>query len=45
MDYEKKYKESLGRARKWYNINTNKGYREIFEDIFHELKKESEGQL
>lgn len=37
MENNNKYEEALAKARKWYDANTNKGYRDIFEDIFPEL--------
>ena len=40
----KAYDEALERARKWYDANTNEGYRSIFESIFPELK-ESEDEM
>ncbi len=40
----KRYDEALHKARKWYDANTNEGYRGIFEDIFSELK-ESEDEM
>ena len=39
MDYENKYNEALKIARKWYDANTNEGYRGIFEEIFPELNE------
>ena len=39
----KRYDDRLEKARKWYDANTNEGYKGIFEDIFPELK-ESEGE-
>ena len=45
MNYEKLYKEALERASKYYNANTNKGYREIFEDIFHEFKESEDERI
>ena len=45
MNYEKAYKEALERASKYYNTNTNKGYREIFEDIFPELKESEDERI
>jgi hypothetical protein len=37
-----RYDEALQRTRKWYDSNTNEGFRGIFEDIFHELKDSKE---
>lgn len=34
----KRYDDRLEKAKKWYDANTNEGYRGIFEDIFPELK-------
>lgn len=45
MNYEKAYKEVLERANKYYNANTNKGYKEIFEDIFHEFKESEDERI
>ena len=33
-----RYDEAIKTTRKWYDANTNEGYRGIFEDIFPELK-------
>ena len=40
----KAYDEAIERARKWYDANTNEGYRSIFESIFPELQ-ESEDEM
>lgn len=40
-----KYEEALAKAKKWYDANTNKGYREIFEDIFPELLESEDERI
>ena len=41
----KAYDERFEKAQKWYDINTNKGYRSIFEDIFPELKESEDERI
>jgi hypothetical protein len=41
----KAYDERLEKAQKWYDINTNKGYKSIFEDIFPELKESEDERI
>lgn len=39
------YDNILEKARKWYNANTNAGYRSIFEDIFPELAESEDERI
>ena len=41
----KAYDEALEMATKFYNANTNEGYRQIFEDIFPELKESEDEKI
>jgi len=41
----KRYDETLKKAQKWYDINTNEGYRSIFEGIFPELKENEDEKI
>ena len=41
----KRYDEAIERATKWYDANTNEGYRGIFEDIFPELKENEDERI
>ena len=41
----KRYDEALERARRFYNSNTNEGYRKIFEDIFSELAEDEDEKI
>lgn len=41
----KAYDNSLEKARKWYDANTNEGYRGIFENIFPELKESEDERI
>ena len=45
MNYEKAYDEALERARKFYDANTNEGYRKIFEEIFPQLKESEDEKI
>lgn len=45
MQNNDKYEDALAKAKKWYDANTNEGYRKIFEDIFPELHKLSETEI
>lgn len=40
-----KYEEALAKAKKWYDANTNEGYRKIFEDIFPELSESEDEKI
>lgn len=40
-----RYDEAIGKAKKWYDANTNEGYRGIFEEIFPELKKSEDERI
>ena len=40
-----RYDEALERTRKWYDSNTNEGFRRIFEDIFYELKESEDERI
>lgn len=44
-DKAKAYDEALQRTRKWYDSNTNKGFRGIFEDIFPELAASKDEEI
>ena len=44
-DKAKRYNEALQRTRRWYDSNTNEGYRGIFEDIFPELKESKDEKI
>jgi len=39
-----RYDEALKRTQKWYDANTNEGYRSIFKDIFPELEEIKESK-
>lgn len=39
------YDRAIKRAKKWYDANTNEGYRGIFEDIFPELKESEDEKV
>ena len=41
----KRYDETFQRARRWYDSNTNEGFRGIFEDIFPELKESEDERI
>ena len=41
----KAYDNRLEKARKWYNANTNAGYRAIFEEIFPELAESADERI
>ena len=41
----KRYDEAIETTRKWYDSNTNDGYRGIFEDIFPELKESEDERI
>ena len=41
----KAYDEAIERARKWYDANTNEGYRGIFEEIFPELAESEDEKI
>lgn len=41
----KAYDEALQRTRRWYDSNTNEGFREIFEDIFPILKESEDERI
>ena len=40
-----RYDEALHKAQKWYDANTNEGYRGIFEDIFPALKESEDDKI
>ena len=39
------YDRAIKRAKKWYDANTNEGYRGIFEDIFPKLKESEDEKI
>ena len=41
----KRYDEALKRTQKWYDANTNEGYRGIFKDIFPELRESEDEKI
>lgn len=45
MNYEKEYNEALKRAKRFYDSNTNEGYRQIFEEIFPELTENEDERI
>jgi len=45
MDYEKKYKEALERAKEWYNETEPDSYTCIVESIFPELKESEDERI
>ena len=45
MNYEKEYNEALKRAKRFYDSNTNEGYRQIFEEIFPELAENEDERI
>ena len=40
-----RYDEAIETTRKWYDANTNEGYRGIFEEIFPELKESEDERI
>lgn len=41
----KAYDKALEKTQKWYDVNTNAGYRAIFEEIFPELKESDDERI